>query len=131
MVTNYIFMKKANGYLLQLNKDRRAVCFCLAILVINLFYLWKNDDRLILIGYGYGLDQILEKSSEHLVVNTKPFILRGVSFLVNIVFFNFLVLMLYSLIFKLKSSANIEILFVYIINIFLLIAIFCFLVFFK
>lgn len=131
MVTNYIFMKKANGYLLQLNKDRRAVCFCLAILVINLFYLWKNDDRLILIGYGYGLDPILEKSSEHLVVNTKPFILRGVSFLVNIVFFNFLVLMLYSLIFKLKSSANIEILFVYIINIFLLIAIFCFLVFFK
>ena len=118
-------LKKMVKYVLsQLNNDKRRLFFCLLILFINLFYLYQNDDRYIIFGYGYGLETILNlNQTPNPVLNLNVFFLRGFSYLGNLMVFNFIFLMLYNIIFKTFKSVKFEALFVYAVNILLALAI--------
>lgn len=118
MIINYIFMKKASYFLRQLISDKKALVFCLFILFVNLFYLYQNNDNYFIFGYGYGLEKMLninETSSP--IIDMNAFFLRAFSYLGNMIFFNFIFLMIYNLIFKISSK--IETLFIYSMNILL------------
>lgn len=119
MIINYIFMKKASYFLHHLNNDKKALVFCLLIFFVNLFYLYQNNDNYFIFGYGYGLEKILninETSSP--IIDMNAFFLRAFSYLVNMIFFNFIFLMIYNLVFKISSK--IETIFIYSINVLLM-----------
>lgn len=117
-------MKKVKYMLSQLNNDKKCLFFCLLILFVNLFYLYQNDDKFLIFGYGYGLESLINiNETPSPVLNMNAFFLRAFSFLGNLMVFNFIFLMLYNIIFKTFKSVKFEALFVYAINILLALAI--------
>lgn len=117
-------MKKVNYYLYQLNNDKRCLYFCLLIFVLNIFYLYQNNDDYFIFGSGYGLERILNVNHEaNPILNMNVFFLRSFSYLGNLIAFNFIFLMLYNIIFKTFKPVKIEAHFVYLINILLLLII--------
>lgn len=121
MIINYIFMKKASYFLHQLNSDKKALAFCLLILFANLFYLYQNNDSYFILGYGYGLEKIINlNETSNPIIDINVFFLRVFSYLGNMIFFNFIFLMIYNLVFKTFKLCKIETLFIYFINILLI-----------
>lgn len=122
MITNYMFMKKVNYMLSQLINDKKSLYFCILILLFDLVYLFLNDDKYFIFGSGYGLEKLLNLNhSMHPILDMNAFFLRAFSYLGNLVFFNFLFLMIYNIIFKISKSIKYEALFVYIMNILIII----------
>ncbi len=117
-------MKTSNYSFSKLIHDRKALIFCLFILFANIIYLYKNDDNYFIFGYGYGLEKILNlNTTPNPIIDVNGLFLRAFSYLGNLMVFNFIFLMVYNLVFKLSKSNKIETLFVYIINILLILVI--------
>lgn len=124
MIINYIFMKKASYYLSQLNKDKKCLFFCLFVILINIVYLYQNNDNYFIFGYGYGLERLINlNQTQNSILNVNAFFLRGFSFIANLIVINFILLMIYNLVFKLFKSIRHETLFIYFINILLILVI--------
>lgn len=120
-------MKKVKYLLSQLNNDKKLLIFCLVVLLINVTYLFLNDDRYFIFGHGYGLGIMLNlNETPNPIVNMNSFFLRGFSYLGNLMVFNFIFLMLYNIIFKTFKSVKFEALYIYSINVLLALAILCF-----
>lgn len=118
-------MKKVSYFLHQLNNDKKALLFYLFIIILNVFYFIINDDNFILFGTVYGLEEIImNQESSNSIIDINPFLFRGVSFLSNAVFFNFLILMFYSVFFKFQKTVKLETFLIYFINSVLLSALF-------
>jgi hypothetical protein len=117
-------MKKVSSYLYQLNNDKRCLYFCILIFVLNIFYLYQNNDNYFIFGSGYGLERILNVNQDaNPILNMNVFFLRSFSYLGNLIAFNFIFLMLYNIIFKTFKPAKIETHFVYILNVLLILVI--------
>jgi hypothetical protein len=117
-------MKKVSYFLRQLNSDKKALIFCLLIFFVNLFYLYENNDNYFILGYGYGLEKIVNlNETSNPIININGFFLRVFSYLGNMIFFNFIFLMIYSLVFAMSKPSKIEALFVYFVNILLMLGI--------
>lgn len=113
-------MKKVKYMLSQLINDKKSLFFCLLILFVNLIYLFLNDDKYFIFGSGYGLEMMINlNKTTHPILNMNSFFLRGFSYIANLIFFNFIFLMLYNIIFKTCKSIKYEAFFVYSINILL------------
>lgn len=124
MIVNYITMQKASYTLHQLINDKKCLSFCLLIVFLNIFYLYQNNDNYFIFGYGYGLERLLNlNESLNPILDMNSFFLRGFSYLGNMIVFNFIFLMMYSLVFKISKSNKIETLFVYFINILLMLGV--------
>lgn len=124
MTINYIFMKKVSYYLSQLSKDKKCLFFYFLIIFINLIYLYQNNDNYFIFGYGYGLERLMNlEQSQNSILNMSAFFLRSFSFMVNLIIVNFILLMIYNIIFKTFKSIRYEALFVYFINILLMLVI--------
>ncbi|KQS52577.1 hypothetical protein ASG38_17225 [Flavobacterium sp. Leaf359] len=117
-------MKKVNYFLYQLKNDRRAFMFYSFVIIFNATYLINNNDRFILFGSGYGLEKIITNNKiSNSIISVDQFLLRGISFLSNLILFNYILLMLYSIIFKFHKTFKLETFLVYLINIVLILII--------
>ena len=85
------YMKKINYYLAQLDKDKKAVCFYDAVIILNILYFFSNNDNYVLFGCYYGLERLITNiDAPRLPLDMNQFLLRGVSYLGNMMFINFL-----------------------------------------
>lgn len=117
-------MKKVNYYLSQLNKDKKCLFFCFFIISINIFYLYQNNDDYFIFGYGFGLERLINlEQSQSSILNMSAFFLRSFSFIVNLIIVNYVLLMIYNLIFKTFKSVRHETMLIYFINILLILVI--------
>lgn len=117
-------MTKENYSLYQLNNDKKALFFCLFIIFVNVFYLYENNDSYFILGAGSGLVKVLNLNAQsNYILDMNAFFLRAFSYMVNMIFFNFIFLMLYNIVFKRNDTFKIEALFVYFVNIILIIGI--------
>lgn len=117
-------MKKVSLYLSQLNKDKKGLYFCLFIILINIVYLYQNNDNYFIFGYGYGLERLVNlKQNLNPILNLNTFFLRSFSFIANLIVVNFIFLMIYNLTFKISKPIRYETLFIYSINILLMLVI--------
>lgn len=126
MTINYIFMKKVSCILNQLKSDKKALFFCLIVFCINGFYLYQNNDDYFIFGYGYGygLEKIVViDETPSSIIDLNMFFLRAFSYFVNMILFNFIFLMFYTLFFKISKSVRFETFFIYFINALLMIGI--------
>lgn len=117
-------MKKVSYYLSQLSKDKKCLFFCISIIFINIFYLYQNNDNYFIFGYGFGLERLINlEQSQNSILNMGAFFLRSFSFIINLIIINYILLMIYNLIFKTLKSIRYEAFFIYIVNILLMLVI--------
>ena len=125
-------MKTVSYFLYLLKNDKRRLYFCIFILILNVFYLYQNNDDYFIFGYGHGLEKMMDLHRESkFIINMNFFFLRIFSYLGNLIVFNFIILMLYNVVFKAFKSAKVEAHFVYLINVLLLLTILYFYVAMK
>jgi hypothetical protein len=125
MIINLTIMKENNYILSKLNNDRTAIAFCFLVVSSNFIYLYQNDDSYFILSCGSGLERLLNlNKASNSILDMNAYFARIFSYFISLVFFNFIVLMIYNILFKFYKPSITENLLVYVVNILLIVPIF-------